>query len=57
MDYLRCVVERIHTEKSLSDIALETGYGDQQAMSRVFKRYLKMSPTEYRRTHPKTEGN
>ena len=63
LDYLHSVrLERItwmliHTEKSLSDIALETGYGDQQAMSRVFKRYMKMSPTEYRRTHPKPEGN
>ena len=38
------------TEKSISEIAKETGYADPQALSRVFRRYMKISPTEYRRS-------
>ena len=41
----------VGSEKSISEIARETGYSDQQALSRVFRRYLKTSPTEYRKAH------
>ena len=57
LDYIHNVrIEHItrllaFTEKSLSEIALETGFSDQQGMSRVFRRYVKMSPTQYRKSH------
>src|SRR5262249_727077 len=54
-DYLRrCRVERARSlvagsELSLSEVALESGYSDQSQLSKAFKRYLGVSPREYRR--------
>lgn len=36
------------TAKSVTDIALETGFGSSQYFCRVFQKYTKMSPMEYR---------
>ena len=40
--------------KSLStaEVAERVGYADEDSLSKVFKRYLGMSPTEYRRAEP-----
>lgn len=54
MDYL--TVMRINkakellweTKKSVTDIAMETGYGTPQYFSRMFKKQVGMSPSEYR---------
>lgn len=39
----------INSQMSLQEIACKTGYYDRHAMSRVFRRYVGMSPSEYRR--------
>ncbi len=36
------------SEKSLSEIALETGYGDVQALIRSYKKYFNTTPMKYR---------
>ena len=36
------------TDKKIQEIAEEVGYADQMSFSRAFKKYKKMSPTEYR---------
>ncbi|MCA9606692.1 MAG: helix-turn-helix transcriptional regulator [Myxococcales bacterium] len=37
-----------HTEKSLTEIALEVGFYDHSDFSRQFRRFMGVSPTEYR---------
>jgi len=56
-DYLRrCRVEKARSlvagsTLSLSETALECGYSDQSQLSKAFKRYLGVSPREYRQNH------
>ena len=56
-EYLRrCRVEKARslvagTKLSLSEAALESGYADQSQLSKAFKRYLGVSPREYRRNY------
>lgn len=38
------------TEKNISEIALQTGYNSLYNFTRVFKRYERVTPTEYRRS-------
>ena len=55
---LRAAIERIRvlkaeqllaeTERSILDIAVTLGYASHQALTRVFKRWRGLSPTEYR---------
>ena len=40
-----------HTDKSLSEIAFQTGFEDHSYFTKVFKRHTKMNPSEYRRKH------
>jgi transcriptional regulator GlxA family with amidase domain len=37
-----------HTDKGLLQIALEVGFNDQSYFTKVFRRYLRMTPREYR---------
>ena len=37
------------TQKKLIDIALEVGYSDIQALNKMFKSQLGITPTEYRK--------
>jgi transcriptional regulator GlxA family with amidase domain len=37
------------TDKSLSLIALSTGFADQSYFTKVFKRYRRVAPLQYRR--------
>ncbi|MCU9614854.1 AraC family transcriptional regulator [Caldibacillus lycopersici] len=38
----------IHPEKSILDVALESGFEDSSHFSRFFRKQMKMTPTEYR---------
>ena len=38
----------ITTDKKISDIANECGFNDMSYFSKTFKRYFKVSPTEYK---------
>ena len=38
----------ITTDKKISDIASECGFNDMSYFSKIFKRYFKVSPTEYK---------
>ena len=55
MDYLHLtrlghVKEMLaRTSMSLAQIAGQTGYIDTRAMSRVFRRYVGMTPSDYRK--------
>ncbi|MDO4355144.1 MAG: helix-turn-helix domain-containing protein [Clostridia bacterium] len=42
-----------HTTASLYDVATQCGFSDYAYFTRVFKRELKQTPTEYRKTHHK----
>ena len=46
----------VQTSMSLSQIAAQTGYIDSRAMSRVFCRYVNMTPSEYRKRMRKPEA-
>jgi|SRR5215510_1376000 len=56
-EYLRrCRVEKARSlvagsKISLSEAALESGYSDQSQLSKAFRRYLGVSPREYRQNH------
>jgi AraC family transcriptional regulator len=48
---LRCARARLHDVRaSLSSIALDAGFSDQSHFTRTFKRFVGMTPTEFRRT-------
>ncbi len=40
--------ELISTDKDITQIALDTGFSDSNYFSRSFKKFMKMTPTEYR---------
>ena len=40
-----------HTDKTLSEVAYQTGYEDHSYFTKVFKRHTKMNPSDYRREH------
>ena len=44
----RCCSKLATTEASVTDIAIEFGFGTSQYFSRVFKKYLGTTPSEYR---------
>ena len=44
----RCLLEA--TDRCVTDIAFEAGYGSSQALARVFRREFGVSPSEYRAT-------
>ena len=44
----RCCSKLATTEESVTDIAVEFGFGSSQYFSRVFKKYLGTTPSEYR---------
>ena len=39
------------TDRPLKDIALESGFSDNENIYRLFKQKVGCSPTEYRKTH------
>lgn len=47
----------LNTSMSILDIALEVGYQDASYFSRVFRRYAKDTPSNYRRNIKKDESN
>ncbi len=49
IEHIKLLLSR--TAMDLGQIALRTGYYDSRAMSRVFTRYEKMTPTQYRKLH------
>lgn len=38
----------METEKSIKEICMESGYGDPNYFSRIFKKWTGVTPTEYR---------
>ena len=44
----RCCSKLATTEESVTEIAIEFGFGTSQYFSRVFKKYLGTTPSEYR---------
>ena len=42
-----------NSERSVAEIAFETGFSEQSAFSRAFKNWTNYSPIEYRKTHQK----
>jgi AraC-like DNA-binding protein len=44
----RCCERLAATEESITDIAIEFGFGSSQYFSRVFRKYLGTTPSEYR---------
>jgi len=44
----------IDGEQSISEIALETGFYDQAHLTRTFKKFLSVTPTEFRRSNTRT---
>lgn len=47
--------ELISTEKDITQIALDTGFSDSNYFSRSFKKFMKMTPTEYRTNFANSE--
>ncbi|MRI33187.1 hypothetical protein EOPP23_09345 [Endozoicomonas sp. OPT23] len=45
----------VHTSKRISQISDELGYLNQMYFARCFRRYINMTPSEYRRKHCQTE--
>jgi AraC-like DNA-binding protein len=41
----------IHTDKPLQLIAMETGFQDQSYFTKVFRKYIKSTPRQYRKQH------
>lgn len=41
----------LSSDKSISNVALQTGYCDQSHFTKVFQKYFSVSPMEYRRKH------
>ena len=55
LNYYRveCAAELLcTTQGSITDIALECGFGDVSYFSRMFRRYKGQTPGQYRRAHP-----
>lgn len=48
LEYAKQMLE--YTDKSVTDICLDAGFGSQRTFNRVFKEELHMSPAEYRKT-------
>lgn len=47
--------ELVSTEKDITQIALDTGFSDSNYFSRSFKKFMKMTPTEYRTNFANTD--
>jgi AraC-like DNA-binding protein len=45
----RCCEKLVQTEDSITTIGIESGFGSSQYFSRVFKKYVGVTPTDYRR--------
>ncbi|WP_046866980.1 helix-turn-helix domain-containing protein [Microvirga massiliensis] len=45
----RCCTLLLRTNRAVTDIALELGFGSSQYFARVFKKYVGVTPSEYRR--------
>jgi AraC family transcriptional regulator len=50
------ICAKLASDSSLSDMALEAGFADQSHMTRVFRRFLGMTPGEYRSALRKNNG-
>ena len=45
----RCCEKLVQSEESITTIGIESGFGSSQYFSRVFKKYVGVTPTDYRR--------
>jgi AraC-like DNA-binding protein len=45
----RCCEKLVQTDESITAIGIESGFGSSQYFSRVFKKYVGVTPTDYRR--------
>src|SRR5690606_4427705 len=45
----RCCERLVGTSDSITDIGISAGFGSSQYFARVFKKYVGVSPTDYRR--------
>ncbi len=45
-----------NTDRSITDIAFDCGYGSSQYFSETFKKYVRMTPTEYRTMLPELDA-
>lgn len=45
------VLDLIHTNRSIIDIALQNGFSNSALLSRTFKKQMHMTPTKFRKTH------
>ena len=43
------------TDRSLCLVAMDCGFGDQSYFTKVFRRYLRVTPREYRLRHRKEQ--
>jgi AraC-like DNA-binding protein len=45
----RCCDKLVQTDESITDIGIASGFGSSQYFSRVFKKYVGVTPTDYRK--------
>ena len=45
------ILDLIHTNRLMIDIALQNGFSNSALLSRTFKKHMHMTPTQYRETH------
>ena len=45
------ILDLIHTNRLIIDIALQNGFSNSALLSRTFKKHMHMTPTQYRETH------